>query len=315
MKFTIETVSKMTGISSPSLRNWEKRYGFPRPIRTDGGHRFYTSSDIEFLKRAAAWIDEGYNLSQIGEFYRSRFSGDSQNGPEKDSAMEARGPAPLSSEIKDDISYRMELVYDALVKYDMAASQLHYNLLCAKLSFENLFDRVFEPIWCRLRREASLRRISVAQENYASGFLRLKLSSILSIDFPTMESAPILVATLNEEKHEGGIMLAAAHLKLRGYPVFYFGMNLPFEELTEICKDLRPRALALSYSQIESLRTDIIALSRFSIPVVVGGITLCNDRSLRELKEQAPDNVYICEKTFGSEAAQFIEMACRAKAD
>ena len=74
MKFTIETVSKMTGIPAVSLRNWEKRYGFPCPERTPGGHRYYSAQDIEFLKKANHWVEEGQSLNQISKIYLDKVS-------------------------------------------------------------------------------------------------------------------------------------------------------------------------------------------------------------------------------------------------
>jgi DNA-binding transcriptional MerR regulator len=44
----------MLGVSPNTLRSWERRYGFPRPIRSPGGHRQYALSEIESLRLALA---------------------------------------------------------------------------------------------------------------------------------------------------------------------------------------------------------------------------------------------------------------------
>ena len=50
----------MLGVSANTLRSWERRYGFPRPQRSSGGHRQYELVEIEALKQALA---ETHNVS------------------------------------------------------------------------------------------------------------------------------------------------------------------------------------------------------------------------------------------------------------
>lgn len=44
--------SEMLGVSASTLRAWERRYGFPTPQRTGGGHRQYDLNEIEALRDA-----------------------------------------------------------------------------------------------------------------------------------------------------------------------------------------------------------------------------------------------------------------------
>ena len=48
---SIGAVSQATGIPSETLRTWERRYGFPSPERSDGGHRQYNASIVEREER------------------------------------------------------------------------------------------------------------------------------------------------------------------------------------------------------------------------------------------------------------------------
>jgi DNA-binding transcriptional MerR regulator len=50
----------MLGVSPNTLRSWERRYGFPRPRRSPGGHRQYALSEIESLRSTLA---ETHNVS------------------------------------------------------------------------------------------------------------------------------------------------------------------------------------------------------------------------------------------------------------
>lgn len=54
-------VADQTGLPAATIRAWERRYGYPDPVRTAGGHRRYGQSDIEGLRKAAELVDEGWS--------------------------------------------------------------------------------------------------------------------------------------------------------------------------------------------------------------------------------------------------------------
>ncbi|HXC23095.1 MAG TPA: MerR family transcriptional regulator [Solirubrobacteraceae bacterium] len=44
----------MLGVSANTLRSWESRFGYPKPQRTEGGHRQFDLAEIEALRQAYA---------------------------------------------------------------------------------------------------------------------------------------------------------------------------------------------------------------------------------------------------------------------
>jgi MerR family transcriptional regulator, light-induced transcriptional regulator len=64
----------MLGVSPNTLRSWERRYGFPRPRRTPGGHRQYALIEIESLR---ATLAETHNVSSAIALARQRGEGPS----------------------------------------------------------------------------------------------------------------------------------------------------------------------------------------------------------------------------------------------
>jgi DNA-binding transcriptional MerR regulator len=64
----------MLGVSPNTLRSWERRYGFPRPRRTPGGHRQYALNEIESLR---ATLAETHNVSSAIALARQRGEGPS----------------------------------------------------------------------------------------------------------------------------------------------------------------------------------------------------------------------------------------------
>ncbi len=64
----------MLGVSPNTLRSWERRYDFPRPERSAGGHRQYSLSEIESLRLTLA---ETHNVSSAISLARERGQGPS----------------------------------------------------------------------------------------------------------------------------------------------------------------------------------------------------------------------------------------------
>src|SRR5207248_1402255 len=64
----------MLGVSPNTLRSWERRFDYPQPRRTKGGHRQYDLVEIEALREAFA---ETHNISSAVSLARERGEGPS----------------------------------------------------------------------------------------------------------------------------------------------------------------------------------------------------------------------------------------------
>lgn len=68
----------MIGVSPSTLRSWERRFGFPQPRRSEGGHRQFDLGEIEALRAA---FEETQNVSSAISIARERGTGPS--GPSR----------------------------------------------------------------------------------------------------------------------------------------------------------------------------------------------------------------------------------------
>ena len=66
--------AELLGVSPNTLRSWERRFGYPKPRRTQGGHRQYDLAELEALRRA---LLETHNISSAIELARQRGEGPS----------------------------------------------------------------------------------------------------------------------------------------------------------------------------------------------------------------------------------------------
>lgn len=64
----------MLGVSPNTLRSWERRFGFPSPRRSQGGHRQYELAEIDALRQA---LEETHNVSSAISVARERGAGPS----------------------------------------------------------------------------------------------------------------------------------------------------------------------------------------------------------------------------------------------
>jgi DNA-binding transcriptional MerR regulator len=66
--------AELLGVSPNTLRSWERRFDYPKPRRTAGGHRQYDLGELEALRRA---LQETHNISSAIQVARQRGEGPS----------------------------------------------------------------------------------------------------------------------------------------------------------------------------------------------------------------------------------------------
>jgi MerR family transcriptional regulator, light-induced transcriptional regulator len=64
--------AELLGVSPNTLRSWERRFGYPTPRRTQGGHRQYDLGELEALRRA---LLETHNISSAIQIAQQRGEG------------------------------------------------------------------------------------------------------------------------------------------------------------------------------------------------------------------------------------------------
>lgn len=68
----INAAAEILGVSTSTLRSWERRLGYPEPRRTPGNHRLYELTHLEALREA---LRETGNISSAVEIARRRGRG------------------------------------------------------------------------------------------------------------------------------------------------------------------------------------------------------------------------------------------------
>jgi DNA-binding transcriptional MerR regulator len=247
--YTIAEVEERTGLSAALLRQWERRYGFPHPERSPGGHRLYSEADLEALQHIKRLIAEGVTPAQAVKRYLESLT---QEGP--------RPPEVLSLELEN-----------ALLQADLEAAERTLSEAFRLHPLDEVVLRVISTTLWRIGEGWHLGRVSTAQEHLASTYLRGRLQELLNLMGGSLGPV-VVVSTLPGEQHELGSLISALFLRRAGYQVFYLGPNTPLQDLRGFVQRTGAKAVVLSAAQpvsLESLPRG--ALANLAPVVVVGG--------------------------------------------
>jgi DNA-binding transcriptional MerR regulator len=69
-RLTIAAVSELLDVPIPTIRSWERRYGFPSPARTQGKHRRYSVAEADQLRMLRDEIARGHATREAVEVVR-----------------------------------------------------------------------------------------------------------------------------------------------------------------------------------------------------------------------------------------------------
>ena len=269
-EYPIAAVSKLTGISCHALRVWERRYGFPLPFRTSSGHRRYGIEQVSTLRQIAELAVNGRPISElIAEVRDGRII--LQYSPPESPAESPADEGEIGKFLEE------------LFLGNLETAEASFDKLTAILGVDGLIARVVAPALTETGERWFRRKCSIYQERYVSGFLRLKLDTLIDAArrANTSPSRTIIMGSLQGDRHEGGIMIVHLMMERAGWRVISLGADLPVNEYEKAIETLHPDALALSFvlSRNINKRFQELKVVR-GLPVFVGGRSILNYQSL-----------------------------------
>ena len=228
--FPIREVARMTGVNPVTLRAWERRYGLIQPVRTESGHRLYSSTDIDTVHRILDWIERGVAVSKVGKILaRDDLQAQSAEGAGVDAEVEW---SQWQGQLRIAIS-----AFD-----DRQLDRLYGQIFCA-YPVAVVFQDILMPLWQQLLRHQG--RFGQASEwLFFDNFLRSRTAQRLQLAC----AAPVprvLLSAIAGECRELELLVAGVLLAGEKQAVKVLGVGQPFDELTLICEKTRPQALVL----------------------------------------------------------------------
>lgn len=260
--YNIGAVTRLTGVPIPTLRAWERRYGFPHASRTAGGHRLYSERDVIRLRWVKSQVDSGMAASQAvlaaqsleeeGKLFTSMV-------PEEHAG---------TSEKKSPTAGLRDNLFEALIHHDLAGADRLMGEMLAFYSPEELTLEVIGPVLERIGDAWEQGQMTIVTEHHASYYLRHRLLMWMMTGPTPRPINPIVLACAPGEWHEGSLLMMGVLLRRRGFPVTYLGQDVPVQSMAEFIQEIQPSAVLLIAMRAETAQA-LIDYSK-QIPQVKG---------------------------------------------
>ncbi len=239
---SIAAVERDTGLSKDTLRVWERRYGFPQPMRDGFGERIYPLDQVDRLRIVKRLTDQGHRPGKIIGYSIEQLQtlAESVTGAPK-AAVDA-------VENQDDLNVFIELVKQHQI--EELRRQLSQALL--RIGLARFVIEVVAPL-NELVGEAWTRGVlEIFEEHlYTESIQVILRNSINSIPRPAAERKGrprILITTFPQEPHGLGVLMAEAVFALEGGHCLSLGVQTPIWDIVLAATSQRTDIVALSFS-------------------------------------------------------------------
>lgn len=233
--YNINSVIRETGIKEDTLRAWERRYDFPKPNRSKGGHRLFSDYDIETIKWLLDRQKEGMRISQAVELWRQRESDNGQAPITQISESSVQPEDPTDSLAR----FRMEWV-EACLKFNEEETDVVLRQAFARFPVELVCMSILQMGLAEIGSRWYEGKASVQQEHFASEIATRQVQSLIFAAPRPIRAETILIGSASGETHVFSLLLITLFLKYRGWNVIYLGASVPYEQLRETINSTRP---------------------------------------------------------------------------
>jgi DNA-binding transcriptional MerR regulator/methylmalonyl-CoA mutase cobalamin-binding subunit len=232
--FNIGVVERETGIGKDTLRVWERRYGFPAPVRDQHEERLYPAEQVERLRLIKRLLDIGMRPAKVVGL----------SMPELNALM--------TETPKNEPVYTEELLeYLEFIKAHQAAElRFALNLALMKQGMPDFLSKTVTPL-NKLVGDAWLRgEVLVFEEHLYSEQITSVLRAANTIIRDHAGTPRVLLTTLPGEEHNLGLLMAEATLGLAGAQCTMLGVQTPIGEIVLAARAHQADIVALSFTMV-----------------------------------------------------------------
>lgn len=252
----IRAVAHRTGIAADTLRVWERRYGFPRPLRRPGGSRLYSEADMLRLELVARALEAGFRPSEVvglpvgdltkvlqGSLPKAPPNAADVVTPPRVSPAEQLGPVPAVGDI-----------IEALRADDLVRVRARLRAAAVALGPRAFVIQIAQPLAVRVGELWARGLLRVRHEHVMSTCLTAQLHLLLGALDDGDRSPTVLLATLPAEPHLLGVDMAAVYLATALAAPRVLGADTPPEQIVEAARAFGVDAIGLSISPAAETR-------------------------------------------------------------
>lgn len=234
--WSVGTVAERLGISASTLRTWDRRYSLGPTLRTSGGHRRYSSLDIDRVDLMRRLLARGVTAQEAAQVAK-QLAGDHPSG---DGEAEPEHAAQHRGEVVGEL-------IRAAHRLDGPDLNRLAGGIVRELGTVEAWEDVFVPALVEIGEQWADGRLGVEGEHLASSALLTVLRAQARWQpLPELSRPPVVVlASAEEEQHSLPVVALHAALSEHGVAALDLGARLPAAALRGLLETIRPHVLFL----------------------------------------------------------------------
>jgi DNA-binding transcriptional MerR regulator/methylmalonyl-CoA mutase cobalamin-binding subunit len=237
----IRIVARRTGLTTATIRAWERRHGAVTPVRSEGGQRLYTDRDVSRLDALRRLTEAGRSISAVASLSPAETTALLMEDEAAAAASERASASEASSP-----DHWADQAYARVRGLDDAGLDRTLRRALATLGAHRFLASVAAPLLRRVGAGWHAGDITPAQEHLGSAVVDRVLAEIATQSVASDGNKRLVVATLRGELHALGARLVAAVAALEGWRVSYLGADLPAAEISAAATALGAHVVAIS---------------------------------------------------------------------
>jgi DNA-binding transcriptional MerR regulator len=221
----IGDLSRRTGVATHQLRAWERRYGLPKPLRSSGNYRLYSSADEARVRLMARYLADGVGAAQAAEL-----------------TIGTRFAVPTGTEYKvpmREVNDAQDEMRKALARFDETSAQRTLERLFSVFTPTTVTRDVLLPYMRELGEQWGAGQVSIAQEHFETNFFQARLLA-LARGWDRGLGPRALLACAPNEQHALALIVFGIALHELGWRITYLGADTPIEALAEVAEIVKP---------------------------------------------------------------------------
>ena len=239
----IAVVERDTGIGKDTLRVWERRYGFPAPVRDASGDRLYPAEQVERLRLIRRLIDLGHRPGRLVA------AGDAELAALAADAASASPEPVVSPEGGQESSAALAgRVIADLVRHDVEGVRRLMSMALMQNGLKSFVMDIVPAMNAAVGEAWGRGELQVFEEHLYTELLQMHLRQAIAGLPPGTRPPRILLTTVPDEQHALGILMLEALYTMQGASCVSLGTQTPIADMVAAARAHRSDVVALSFS-------------------------------------------------------------------
>lgn len=219
-----------TGLSPDVIRVWERRYGFPVPVRLPSGHRRYQEDDLRRLRLIAEAVAEGHRPSIAVR------------------ADEAALRRLVTREGSARHAGILQPLFQAVADLDSPGIRSQLERARRDRSLRDFLQDIVAPLLDRVGLAWADGSLGIHHEHLLTEVLE-DLLRRMRLELPAIPPrGSVLLATLPGERHRLGLLMVALLYAAAGVRAELLGIDVPVASIAHAARSLKVDRVAVSLS-------------------------------------------------------------------